>query len=125
MEPKKIVKPNGTVEYRLNEVLHREDGPAVEYPDGRKDWYLNGRKHRVGGPAVESSDYRMWYLNGKLHREDGPAMEYDGGLNEWFVNDTKLNGPEINRHLWQLSISTKPENKEAYMTYLKRLFDTY
>ena len=24
-------------------VLHREDGPAIEYPDGLKHWYLNNR----------------------------------------------------------------------------------
>ena len=23
-------------------ILHREDGPAVEYADGDKSWYLNG-----------------------------------------------------------------------------------
>ena len=23
-------------------ILHREDGPAVEWADGGKDWYLNG-----------------------------------------------------------------------------------
>jgi hypothetical protein len=26
----------------LNDKLHREDGPAVEYPDGTKEWWLNG-----------------------------------------------------------------------------------
>ena len=25
-------------------ILHREDGPAVEWWDGRKSWYLNGEK---------------------------------------------------------------------------------
>ena len=27
----------------LNDKLHRENGPAVEYADGTKVWYLNGR----------------------------------------------------------------------------------
>jgi len=26
------------------EILHREDGPAVEWADGDKSWYLNGEK---------------------------------------------------------------------------------
>jgi hypothetical protein len=27
----------------LNDNLHREDGPAVEWADGTKSWYLNGK----------------------------------------------------------------------------------
>jgi hypothetical protein len=25
-------------------ILHREDGPAIEYASGSKSWYLNGKK---------------------------------------------------------------------------------
>jgi len=32
--------------YYLNNLLHREDGPAIEYPEGDKRWYLNGKLHR-------------------------------------------------------------------------------
>ena len=28
----------------LNDQLHREDGPAVEYYSGNKFWYLNGKR---------------------------------------------------------------------------------
>ena len=28
----------------LNGVIHREDGPAIEYIDGRHEWWLNGEK---------------------------------------------------------------------------------
>ena len=31
----------GTKRYYVNKVLHREDGPAVEFSDGEKNWYLN------------------------------------------------------------------------------------
>ncbi|NBT47480.1 MAG: hypothetical protein EBT07_06615 [Actinobacteria bacterium] len=34
--------PSGRKEWFLNDLLHREDGPAVETPDGRKQWWLNG-----------------------------------------------------------------------------------
>jgi len=27
----------------LNDKLHREDGPAIEYANGDKEWYLNGK----------------------------------------------------------------------------------
>ena len=38
-----ILLSNGTKKWFLNETLHREDGPAVEYPDGHKEWFLNGK----------------------------------------------------------------------------------
>jgi hypothetical protein len=40
---KKTVKvfDNGDREWYLNDLRHREDGPAVEYPDGDRYWYLN------------------------------------------------------------------------------------
>lgn len=48
-------------------ILHREDGPAVEWPNGEKAWYINGKLHREDGPAMESSSgfYDSWYINGK------------------------------------------------------------
>ena len=46
-------------------ILHREDGPAIEYSNGAK----------------------IWYQNHKLHRMDGPAAEYVSGNKGWFVND--------------------------------------
>ena len=27
-------------------ILHREDGPAVEWFEGSKYWYINGKRHR-------------------------------------------------------------------------------
>ena len=38
---------SGTKKWLLNGVLHREDGPAVEYADGSKGWYLNGKQVTV------------------------------------------------------------------------------
>ena len=31
--------------YYLNNVLHREDGPAIEHFNGGKQWYKNGECH--------------------------------------------------------------------------------
>ena len=51
-------------------ILHREDGPAVEYPNGYKSWYINGQSHRLDGPAIEWSDgNKSWYLNDTLLSE--------------------------------------------------------
>ena len=54
-------------------VLHREDGPAVEYASGAKSWYQNNTLHRIDGPAVERAD----------------------GVKEWWINDKKLTEAEF------------------------------
>ena len=78
----------GTKYYYVNNVLHREDGPAIEYVDGSKYWYKNDKLHRENGPAVDCADgYKAWYLNGNLHRDEGPAIEYSSGYNIWYLND--------------------------------------
>jgi hypothetical protein len=60
------VDTNGDKYWYLNDNLHREDGPAVEFADGDKFWYLNGEYHREDGPAVElANGSKFWYLNGK------------------------------------------------------------
>ena len=34
--------PNGSKEWYLDGLTHREDGPAVEYLNGYKQWYIHG-----------------------------------------------------------------------------------
>ena len=52
--------------YNSAGLLHRDDGPAIEYPDGSKSWCQNGRLHRIDSPAVEwwNGD-KAWYINGE------------------------------------------------------------
>ena len=77
---------SGRVEYRLNGILHREDGPAVEYDNGGQ-WYVNGKQHREDGPAtILSNGTKYWFFNSFCHRLDGPALEYANGHKYWFVN---------------------------------------
>ena len=78
-------------------LLHRLDGPAVEYADVYEFWYQNGKYHRLDGPAVECGDYdKEWYQNGKRHRLDGPAVEYSDGDKEWWVEDIEYSEEEFN-----------------------------
>jgi len=45
-------------------ILHREDGPAVEWFTGSKSWYINNKRHREDGPAVESNTgHKSWWIN--------------------------------------------------------------
>ena len=67
-------------------LLHRLDGPAVEYASGSTEWYADGRPHRLDGPADEWQDGgKTWWVNGELHRLDGPAVEHASGSTEWWA----------------------------------------
>jgi hypothetical protein len=79
-------------------IAHREDGPSViylnaGYSGGSKMWHRNGMLHRDDGPAVEFGDgRRSWYISGyRLTEEefnnapevcsksyDGKIVEVDG-----------------------------------------------
>jgi hypothetical protein len=59
---------HGTKKYykdKAKTILHREDGPAVEWADGEKAWYVNSKQHRI----------------------DGPAREYPNGRKDWWIDD--------------------------------------
>ena len=62
---------SGYKEWYLNDELHREDGPAMEYSSGIKEWYLNGRLHREDGPAIENKGDKFWFLNDEEYTEEG------------------------------------------------------
>ena len=94
------VYEDGSKFWLLNDNLHREDGPAIEWASGSKYWYLNGKRHREDGPAVElASGGKFWLLNGKQHREDGPAVERADGDKAWFLNGEKITEEEFNRRM--------------------------
>jgi len=100
----------GKIKWYLNDKLHREDGPAIEYVEiGHRYWYLNGKKHREDGPAVEESNgHKEWWINNKFHREDGPAIEYANGDKFWYLNGEELTEKEfINRKSHKLVIDGK------------------
>ena len=101
-------------------ILHRDNGPAVEYEDGSEAWYQNNKLHRVGGPAI-TLDYeggnpfvtvdvtfeggdKGWYQNDKLHRLDGPAIERHNGKKLWYVNGNRLTLKEIEEIKKRLAI---------------------
>jgi hypothetical protein len=89
---------NGNRFWYLNDILHREDGPAVEFTNGDKFCYLNGKLHRVDGPAIEwENGDKFWHLNGERHREDGPAIEYADGTKGWCLNDVELTKEEFTK----------------------------
>ena len=40
---RRLIIWKGRIEWYLNGVIHREDGPAVIYYDGAKSWYREGK----------------------------------------------------------------------------------
>ena len=105
-------------------ILHRENGPAIEYANGNKEWYLSGKLHREDGPAIEySNGDKEWYLNGVLHQEDGPAIEYHDGHKEWWINGKchREDGPAVedaNRNRFYY-LNNEEFSKEKYIQYIK------
>lgn len=94
-----VVKKEDRIEWWTNGVLHRTDGPAVEWDElhgGKREWRTNGLLHRIDGPAVEWPDgSQEWWLNGLLHRIGGPAVEWGEKSNnhpQWWVNGEKQEG---------------------------------
>ena len=97
-------------------ILHREDGPAVEWDDGSKSWYIYGKRHRLDGPAVEyATGYKAWYINDKLHRLDGPAIEWEYKLKDWCINDVNLTN-DVEDWMTKNSISY-PFDEETSMLF--------
>ena len=71
-------------------------GNRISY-NGSKAWYLNRLLHREDGPAVEYADgYKAWFVNGECHREDGPAVEWADGTKEWWFKGKELTEQEFN-----------------------------
>ncbi len=58
----------------------------------RTEWRNEqGLLHRTDGPAIEwVSGTKSWWINGQLHREDGPAIEWPDGTKQWWINDQRV-----------------------------------
>jgi hypothetical protein len=97
---------NGGKAWYINNKLHREDGPAIEYTNGGKAWFVNGKRHREDGPAVEyTNGVKAWYINGERHREDGPTVEYGDGRKAWYLNDERLTEEEFNTRVSPIELT--------------------
>lgn len=90
-----ILERPGYKEYRINNKLHRENGPAIEILSG-KAYYINGLLHRIDGPAyVHMNGYKEYYYEGKLHNPNGPAVDWGEEKQEWWIHGElhNTNGP--------------------------------
>ena len=78
------------------------------FDNGNKAWYLNDKLHREDGPAVEYADGdKYWYINGELHRENGPAIEFADGTKDWWINGKQVSESEVMRPKHTITIDGK------------------
>jgi len=66
--------------FYLNGLLHRVDGPAIEWADGSQFWYLHGIL--LTKEAHKKMMNKQWYLNGKE-----VTVEEAGNLINNFINN--------------------------------------
>jgi len=92
------INMNGTKEWWLNDKLHREDGPAIEWADGSKEWWLNDKLHREDGPAVEWADgTKEWWLNNERQPDYFGKKPVRESLDEEPYVDYEEHDPEIDQ----------------------------
>jgi len=80
-------------------ILHHATEAAITWEDGSYQWYLNGLMHRENGPAAESQGNKYWYDQGKRHRIDGPAVEFSNGIKEWWIDGEQLTEKDFLEYL--------------------------
>ncbi len=89
--------------------MTNQEPVLTEHADGTREWRLNDQLHRTDGPAYEWADgSRSWWINGQLHRIDGPAMEWADGSRQWLVDDQHLSFGQ-----WLDAVATTPEERMA------------
>lgn len=77
-------------EWRNEEdLIHKEDGPAVEWKSGEKEWYINGQ----------------------IHREDGPARMGRHGYNRWYLNDVEYSEEEYKTEMYSRNLKKLNEHE--------------
>jgi hypothetical protein len=61
--------------YLKKDVIHRLDGPAIEWANGGCEYFINGVRHRVDGPALITSDGSYSYFINGVKYETIPILK--------------------------------------------------
>lgn len=101
------VEENGTVLYYKNDLIHREDGPAMVTKENTKVWYKNGNIHSYDNqPAITCEDgFKAWYDTGLRHRSDGPAVIHpDGKFSFYYLGYFAAEEEVFNLQAWRTEV---------------------
>jgi hypothetical protein len=116
-------------EWRVNGLLHRENGPARIHIDPEisgtiLEWRVNGLLHRENGPAriiIDDDDILIfWFQNGILHRENGPAIinknkESKTISKSWFIQGQKYTYEDYIDYLIELTLLVQNDSIELFL----------
>lgn len=75
------VSDNINDQYDITRGFHRMGGPAIIYPNGTQEWYVNGILHRESGPAIVDKVFgrHEWYWQGeRLSQQQFHAIKING-----------------------------------------------
>ena len=97
----RIVDFSDRIEWRKEDKIHREDGPAIEYHNGD----------------------RLWLMEDVLHREEGPAIEWNNGNTDYFVYGIQLTKQEFYR-LYPLAKKEREKGSQEKYIQHKRNGET-
>lgn len=88
--PTKFILADGTIKFELsNGCLHREKAPAKISPDGLVEYFYNGVLHRDDGPAVD-------YIGKKEDYPDFVPQYWLNGMRCGSIESFKARGGKIN-----------------------------
>jgi hypothetical protein len=87
--------------------------------DGTEKWYENDVLHRENAPAVigDNGKSLLWFKHGVMHRDDGPAVVLTNSgtkIEKWFLNGQASTEKEVTQR-W-LAIQEKKQLEENMPT---------
>ena len=69
--------------------LDKKDNFIFDIED--KLYYKGYLVHRINGPAIEyKNGNKEWRFEGRLHRIDGPTIEWNWGAKDFYLNESKV-----------------------------------
>ena len=74
------------IEYKLFNVIHNLNGPAILFYDEEYRYLVNGYLHKLDGPAVVGKNKKEYWSHGVRHRLNGPAVIHANGKLEYWQN---------------------------------------
>jgi len=77
-------RSDGTVEWRLDGVLHRQDGPAIENKNGEKEWFWHGQ------PLSEEDFWRASIEDRALSKERASMLKNDISVPQMKIKPRRL-----------------------------------
>jgi uncharacterized protein YlzI (FlbEa/FlbD family) len=124
---------NGTKLWYQSGIIHREDGPAVEWPDGfTKKYYMNGKElsqeswqekvDKINGKNNKGSNkMKLIHSDGKIEEKDlipdnfTGIVEYRDRTKEWYQDGKRhrLDGPAVE---WSSEFESYYINGKCFLT---------